>query len=86
VKSNELEVGDWIKIQWVFCELYVIENNEDYITFASPLWEISMSLTLKHWYLRKDDSFTLISKSKPNPFYNKLTKLSGFIHPVTKDL
>jgi hypothetical protein len=81
--SKDLIPGDWINIPWIAYKLYVVENTDRFLYVASPSWRVNDKMKFRHWEFEKTYSFVFLGKSKPNPLYNPITKLGGFIHPVT---
>jgi len=84
MKTKDLEIGDWIRIDWIPYDVYVIDNNEISLKVTSPKWFTNDSMTFAHWRFnyRGGKCWKFLGKSKPNPFYNKLTKKLLSIHPV----
>ena len=81
--TKDLVPGDWITIFWIGYKLYVVDNNENYLTVSSPSWRCGDIMNFKHWrfdYLN-GNCWEFLGKSKPNMLYNDVTKLTGFIHP-----
>jgi hypothetical protein len=82
---KELQSGDWISIIWIGYLLYVIENNENVLIVSSPSWGLNDTMRFNHWrfdYL-SGNCWKFLGKSKTNPLYNSITKLTGFVHPFT---
>jgi hypothetical protein len=83
--TKDLLPGDWISIVWIACSLYVVKNDEEFLTVSSPSWRVNDTMKFKHCrfdYLN-GSCWEYLGKSKANPLYNPITKLTGFVHPVT---
>jgi len=82
--SKDLSPGDWISVDWIPYKLYVVENNETTLKVKSPAWSNGDYMIFQHWRFnyRNGKCWSLLGKSKENPFYNNITKLTGFVHPV----
>ena len=82
---KELQLGDWISINWTLpYKFYILKNDDTFLTVACPSWRANDSMRFAHWefnYLN-GKCWKFLGKSKPNPLYNTITKLTGFIHPV----
>ena len=80
--SRQLNLGDWISISWIAYKLYVVDNTPDKLVVSSPSWRTNDTMSFQHSRLDMTNNHVkLIGKSKPNPIYNSLTKITGFIHP-----
>lgn len=84
METRELKLGDWIKIDWIAYDLYVVDNNDRFITLTCPKWNAGDSMKIEHWRFnfKGGKCWKFLGKSKPNPFYNKITKKLGLAHPV----
>ena len=82
--TKELQPGDWISIGWIGYLLYIIDNNEKLLVVSSPSWRINDTIKFNHRQFNNLDNYwKFLGKSKANPLYNSITKLTGFVHPVT---
>jgi hypothetical protein len=82
MKSEDLKIGDWISIPWIAYRLYVVGNTPDKLIVSSPSWRTNDTMNFHHSRLDMANNYVkLIGKSNPNPLYNSLTKITGFIHP-----
>jgi hypothetical protein len=79
--SKDLQIGGWIRISWIAYNLYVVDISEEYLSVSSPAWRTNDRMRFHHSRLLNKSSYKIIGTSKTNPFYNKITKLSGFVHP-----
>jgi hypothetical protein len=78
---KNLSPGDWITISWIGYKLYVKDNNDFTLTVSSSSWSLNDTMKFKHDRLTDKRFWTYLGNSKPNPLYNKITKLTGFVHP-----
>jgi hypothetical protein len=84
MNTKELLPGDWITIVWIANNLYVVLNDDEYLTVSSPSWQCNETMRFRHWrfHYLNGNCWKLLGKSKFNPLYNPVTKLTGFVHPV----
>lgn len=81
--TKDLLPGDWITVCWIGYKLYVVKNDDISLTLTSPAWTLGDTMKIQHWrfnYLN-GNCWEYLGKSKPNSLYNKVTKLTGFVHP-----
>jgi hypothetical protein len=83
--TKDLLPGDWISIVWIAYILYVMENNDKFLIVSSPSWRCNDKMRFRHGQFNylDGDCWKFLGKSKANPLYNSITKLTGCVHPVT---
>lgn len=86
MNSKDLQVGDWVTIPWIAYKLYIVSVDDDKFHVSSPSWRVGDTMKFKHWQFREEGTIKNLGKGKPNPLYNKITKLSGFVHPTMQNV